>query len=179
MNAKNSTVKRTMRMRVLVLHAMLCWAAAFHVPHTTGLRASGNWATRIRPPVLLEPNMIEIARTRERMLLLVRDLRSIGASKEQVQAAFVAALGEVYPEEAPPASAAASPSAASPSEAPESSSANSSPTGAAQLVAPATASDAQKAFRAAFSGQLVTSETQKFLNIILVRQPDSNAGPLG
>ena len=111
-----------------------------------------------------EPNMLELARTPERVLLLVQDLASRGATKAQVEKAFNSAMEQVYAVQSDVlmdnASVPGSETTRDPNQ-------TVLPPKAAELVAPANPSDAQKAFRTSFSGTLITSVTKKFIDIIL------------
>ena len=94
-------------------------------------------ARAVGPLMMSTPGLPDVAS-------LVQQLADSGIRRSQVEDAFASALVAVY--EAPP-----------PPPPPP-------PTG---LRPPSTASDAQAAFRAAYTGRLVTSTTQKFLNSMI------------
>lgn len=77
---------------------------------------------------------------------LVRELSGRGVAKAELEAAFGAALATAY---APPATSVPPPKIVG------------------ELRPPKTASDAQAAFREAYPGRFVSSETQKFLSAVI------------
>ena len=120
-------------------------------------------STHVQPlQVVMQANMREMSQMPARMQLLVQELKTLGAQKSQVEEAFASALANVYVEESAAASQVATPAnkaTPAPATVPQ-----------LELKEPATVSDAQAAFRAAWAagtGQLITNPTQKFLNVII------------
>ena len=160
-NAARSPSERAM------LFLVCASAVAFQMPpRLPATRGSCHAMARYRSAITMqaEPNMLELARTPERVLLLVQDLASRGATKAQVEKAFNSAMEQIYAVQSDVlmdnASVPGSETTRDPNQ-------TVLPPKAAELVAPANPSDAQKAFRTSFSGTLITSVTKKFIDIIL------------
>ena len=122
---------------------------------------------RSSPPQAAEPKLGIGIEARQRLLLLVQDLASRGATQAQIEGGVSQAVAAVFAPPPPPAAAAAAVAGVS---APAAAGSTATGSTAAQLVVPATASDAHKALRASFGGRYtvaVSAATQKFLNFIV------------
>ena len=125
-----------------MISATLLLSLAFNTgfPHAPHLR-------RTPVPPFHRASPLSMMSPAERLATVVRGLANDGASKEELETAFAAAIAVAYaPPPPPPPPVAAS---------------------VGGLRPPATASDAQRAFREAYRGRLTTATTQKFLNAVI------------
>ena len=103
-------------------------------------------SARPSSPTLKMAEQAPVEQAINELTALVRELSGRGVAKAELEAAFGAALATAY---APPATSVPPPKIVG------------------ELRPPKTASDAQAAFREAYPGRFVSSETQKFLSAVI------------